>query len=179
MAVKASSAASRSALIAVVAASVAMLLASGIIYGYQSLLPMLQEHGVFASLCDDSKDLPPAVVGNAFIAADATAAATANAATDDEVTITITRFVCTEQKVRLNLVFTITMGSLFLFTLPFGKLMDSYGPRLTMSIGIVISIGGSILVAFGGDWGVTVGIVMFAPLSAPQRDRDDLHHLHV
>ena len=52
---------------------------------------------------------------------------------------------CSSQRLRLNLVFTITMGCLFVFVLVFGIIMDHFGARTTMAVAVSVNALGSLL----------------------------------
>ncbi|WPH01695.1 protein fmp42 [Acrodontium crateriforme] len=60
-------------------------------------------------------------------------------------------WICYEQELRLNLMFTVAAVSTNVCALPVGTILDRYGPRVASLIGTVFLALGSLLFAFAGD----------------------------
>lgn len=60
-------------------------------------------------------------------------------------------WVCYEQELRLNLMFTIAAVSTNVCALPVGTILDRYGPRVAGMVGCVLLFIGSLLLAFAQD----------------------------
>lgn len=60
-------------------------------------------------------------------------------------------WVCYEQELRLNLMFTIAAVSTNVCALPLGTLLDRYGPRAASIVGTVLLFVGSLLMAFASE----------------------------
>ncbi|EMC99896.1 hypothetical protein BAUCODRAFT_354347 [Baudoinia panamericana UAMH 10762] len=60
-------------------------------------------------------------------------------------------WVCYEQELRLNLMFTVAAVSTNVCALPVGTILDRYGPRIASIIGVVFLTLGSLSMAFAGD----------------------------
>ena len=56
--------------------------------------------------------------------------------------------ICAAQKNRLSLVYTLAVFAVYLTNVPFGVILDKYGPRVTGIIGGVFLMVGSLLIAF-------------------------------
>ncbi|KAM0720389.1 hypothetical protein Q7P37_004525 [Cladosporium fusiforme] len=60
-------------------------------------------------------------------------------------------WVCYEQEVRLNLMFTVAAVSTNMCALPVGTILDKYGPRIASFVGVVFLTLGALLMAFAAD----------------------------
>jgi MFS family permease len=60
-------------------------------------------------------------------------------------------WVCYEQEVRLNLMFTVAAVSTNMCALPVGSILDRYGPRIASLIGVFFLTLGALLMAFAND----------------------------
>ena len=60
-------------------------------------------------------------------------------------------WVCYEQELRLNLMFTVAAVSTNVCALPVGTVLDKYGPRVASIVGVVFLTVGALLMAFAKD----------------------------
>ncbi|CAK4031262.1 related to MFS amino acid transporter [Lecanosticta acicola] len=60
-------------------------------------------------------------------------------------------WVCYEQELRLNLMFTVAAVSTNVCALPVGTVLDKYGPRVASIVGVVFLTVGALLLAFAKD----------------------------
>lgn len=60
-------------------------------------------------------------------------------------------WVCYEQELRLNLMFTVAAVSTNVCALPVGTILDRYGPRIASIIGVVFLFVGALFLAFAAD----------------------------
>lgn len=60
-------------------------------------------------------------------------------------------WVCYEQEVRLNLMFTVAAVSTNMCALPVGAILDKYGPRIASFVGVLFLTLGALLMAFAAD----------------------------
>lgn len=60
-------------------------------------------------------------------------------------------WVCYEQELRLNLMFTVAAVSTNVCALPVGTILDRYGPRVASNIGVVFLVLGALALAFAAD----------------------------
>lgn len=119
-------------LAAVVAVSTATLLAGGVIYGYQALLPPLLDEGAAADLCGSESRI----------------------ADSDG-------FTCLAQRLRLTLLYTASMSGLFLFVAVFGPVMDRIGTHAVLVLGVCMVAGGAVLLATpGSSSSLTAGLLL-------------------
>jgi len=69
--------------------------------------------------------------------------------TEDELRAGV--WVCYEQEVRLNLMFTVAAVSTNMCALPVGTILDRYGPRIASLVGVFFLTLGALLMAFAND----------------------------
>ena len=60
-------------------------------------------------------------------------------------------WVCYEQELRLNFMFTIAAVSTNVCALPVGATLDRFGPRITSIVGVVLLFAGALFMAFAAD----------------------------
>ncbi|KAK2759809.1 hypothetical protein FQN54_002543 [Arachnomyces sp. PD_36] len=99
--------------------------ASGIVFSFAALKPVLISEGVFRDLCRDESQLND---GN--------------------------KSACLEQELRLNLFFTIASVTTNVSALPVGTILDRYGPRVCGIAGSVFLAAGSLVLSrsFASSW---------------------------
>lgn len=98
-----------------------MLLLSGIVFGWSSLMLVLQAEGVYSELCVD----PPAPIGSESGA------------------------VCAAQSLRFDLVFVFALLAIYLPTPFHGWMLDRFGARISNAFSSTCIILGFIMFAFG------------------------------
>ena len=106
-----------------VSAIIAILLLSGITYGWASILVVFKEKGFFQDLCQSVKN-----------------SANASSLADNSTILrTHSRYYqpagCSAQSKMFNLVFNVSVAFLCGFKLPIGVFIDKYGPRAGQILG--------------------------------------------
>lgn len=119
-----------------------VLLCSGIIYGWSSLLLVFQAEGVYSELCTNST---ASAASNSYLSYTASALHTAMSSEGP----VDTSKMCSAQILRFELVYILGLVSVFLSTPVHGFLLDTYGARFLNHTASVFVIIGSLFFAFG------------------------------
>ncbi|KAI3638749.1 hypothetical protein MIR68_003247 [Amoeboaphelidium protococcarum] len=117
-------------------------LCAGVVFGYQSFKDMAIDAGVYSQLCNSNNN---------------------NNAQDGE------NLVCSEQKSRLDLIYTVAACVTNIMAIVIGVTLDRFGPRVTAAIGSLIFALGTVFmalshpVAVGGEEGAGSPLDLYFP----------------
>ncbi|XP_069609082.1 large neutral amino acids transporter small subunit 3 [Ranitomeya imitator] len=128
---------------------------SAVLFGWGSLLIMLQQEGFYSHLCTESNS------------SSNSSALSGNRSLPDNINNTLPKpwLTCTAQEEMLNLGFTIGSFLLSAATLPLGILMDRYGPRPLRLVGSFCFALSCALMALAGYDPLVLAPVIFLALS--------------
>ncbi|KAI3654086.1 hypothetical protein MP228_000805 [Amoeboaphelidium protococcarum] len=121
-------------------------LCAGVVFGYQSFKDMAIDAGVYSYLCNSNNN------------------------NDDQVDAENgENLVCTEQKSRLDLIYTVAACVTNIMAIVIGLTLDRFGPRVTAAIGSLIFALGTVFmalshpVAIGGEEGTESRLDLYFP----------------
>jgi MFS family permease len=130
-------------IVAVAFGCLAMLLCSGVIYGYNALLPLLIQQDAFSSLCTSSSSSSTSTSSGLL-------------------------YDCASQKDRLNLLYTLSITCLYTAVLPFGFIVGRIGPRWMLTLSGALFVLGAVFMSLGPTCGGpcwSSGLIIFGLVS--------------
>lgn len=124
----------------IVAGMFCMLLCSGLVFGWSSLLLVLQAEGVYSELCPSNATTIEPVSATSF---------SFRTYLSSSSNTTVPEKMCAKQSLRFELVFICGLATVFFSTPLSGYILDSFGPRFLGHVASSLVALGALMLAFG------------------------------